>query len=203
MNNSASNGGNNATPNGEQIGMTMPMNAVPSNFDQLNPTAQSEGGFDSYIQSGAVLSPDIAKPTETLSSGNAEVLNGGEQIPSAENIPSGEQLAAPEGAEQKPKGYESEAVAEQRQKAAKEAAAREEAMREMPPQLDEAKAIDIPRDMKSLPPNYMAAAENGVDKALKDGRPDVAVKFMDELRWDTMKKTFGRDLGQGLNGTGA
>ncbi len=202
MDNSANNGGVNNIPNGDKIGMTMPMNAAPSNFDQLNPN-QVAGNFDAYMQSGAVLKPNIAQPTETLNSNPAESMSmAGEQLVNVEQLGnSGEQIT--ENSEQKPKGYESEAVAEQRAKAAKEAAQREEAMREMPPELEDAKKIDIPRDMKSLPTNYMAAVESGVDRALKEGRPDVAQKFLDELRWDTMEKTFNRKLGDGLNGTGA
>ena len=68
-------------------------------------------------------------------------------------------------------------------------------------ELQTAQGIEIARDAESLPKEYVNAVAN-VIRSDKDDPAQLSADC-DVLRWDLMKKAFGRNLGDGLNGTGA
>ena len=68
------------------------------------------------------------------------------------------------------------------------------------PALTELKNIDIPRDAESLPKSYAAAIARVISADKRD--PHKMVDDLDEARWDMLRKAYGRNLGDGLNGSG-
>ena len=67
--------------------------------------------------------------------------------------------------------------------------------------ITELKAIDIPRDAEELPKEYVNKVSAIIKEDSKD--PYQLSADCDILRWDLMKKAFGRNLGDGLNGKAA
>ena len=63
------------------------------------------------------------------------------------------------------------------------------------------KAIDIPRDAEEFPKEYVNKVSAIIKEDSKD--PYQLSADCDILRWDLMKKAFGRNLGDGLNGKAA
>ena len=61
--------------------------------------------------------------------------------------------------------------------------------------------IAVARDAESLPKEYV----NAVATVIRNDKDDPAKLSADcdILRWDLMKKAFGRNLGDGLNGAAA
>ena len=64
--------------------------------------------------------------------------------------------------------------------------------------ITELKAIEIQRDAESLPKEYVNKVSEIIKEDSKD--PHQLSADCDILRWDLMKKAFGRNLGDGLNG---
>ena len=62
----------------------------------------------------------------------------------------------------------------------------------------ELQKIDIPRDAEQLPKAYVAAVAKIVESDKRD--PHQLVNDLDKARWDLLKKAYGRQLGDGLNG---
>jgi len=68
------------------------------------------------------------------------------------------------------------------------------------PALTELKGINVPRDAERLPKDYVAAITKIINSNKRD--PYKLVSDLDEARWDMLKKAYGRNLGDGLNGSG-
>ena len=68
------------------------------------------------------------------------------------------------------------------------------------PALTTLKGIDVPRDAERLPKEYVAAITKIIESDKRD--PHKLVDDLDEARWDMLKKAYGRNLGDGLNGSG-
>ena len=68
------------------------------------------------------------------------------------------------------------------------------------PALTELKGINVPRDAERLPKEYVAAITKIINSDKRD--PHKLVDDLDEARWDMLRKAYGRDLGDGLNGSG-
>ncbi len=68
------------------------------------------------------------------------------------------------------------------------------------PALAELKNINVPRDAERLPKEYVAAITKIIESDKRD--PHRLVDDLDEARWDMLKKAYGRNLGDGLNGSG-
>ncbi len=176
--------------------------SAPNSFDQLRPE-EVAGSFDTYVNSGAVLAPNVEKPSVDLGPAPEVAMqfpNSAEQLGGGEAMPMAGAEAAPEAEDGKPKGYESEAVAEQRKKAA-ELEAKLQAEREaLPADFEAMKVTPIKRDADKIPAAYMNHFAAGVDKCLKTNDPAKLVAFCDASRWDYMEKCFDRKLGDGLHG---
>ena len=67
--------------------------------------------------------------------------------------------------------------------------------------ITELKAIEIKRDAEALPKEYVNKVSEIIKEDSKD--PHQLSADCDILRWDLMKKAFGRNLGDGLNGAAA
>jgi len=68
------------------------------------------------------------------------------------------------------------------------------------PALTELKGINVPRDAERLPKDYVTAITKIINSDKRD--PHKLVDDLDEARWDMLKKAYGRNLGDGLNGNG-
>ena len=68
------------------------------------------------------------------------------------------------------------------------------------PALATLKSIEVPRDAERLPKEYVAAITKIIESDKRD--PHKLVDDLDEARWDMLKKAYGRNLGDGLNGSG-
>lgn len=68
------------------------------------------------------------------------------------------------------------------------------------PALTTLKSIDVPRDAERLPKEYVAAITKIIESDKRD--PHKLVDDLDEARWDMLSKAYGRNLGDGLNGSG-
>lgn len=173
--------------------------SAPSDFEQLRPE-EVAGSFDAYVDSGAVLAPNVEAPKVDLGPApeiamqfpnSAEQLNGvGEAMPAI----------SAEAADGKPKGYESEAVAEARKKAEAEEAKRKAELAALPADYEAMDATPIARDAEKIPKSYMHHYANGVKACLNSNDPAKLVAFCDVARWDYMGKCFDRNLGDGLHG---
>ncbi len=64
--------------------------------------------------------------------------------------------------------------------------------------ITELKAIEIQRDAESLPKEYVNKVSAIIKEDSKD--PHQLSADCDILRWDLMRKAFGRNRGDGLNG---
>ena len=71
----------------------------------------------------------------------------------------------------------------------------------MSPEVATLQSIEIQRDAEELPKEYV----NGISEIIKKDKsdPHKLSLDLDIARWDLMKKAFGRNLGDGLNGTTA
>ena len=205
MDNSGVTGGIISSGNEQQVDAKAP---TVNGFEQLRPEDVA-GSFDAYVNSGAVLAPNIETPKVEL----GQALEMMPQFPnSAEQLPSmGEQLAntgeqlANSGEqnldeEGRPKGYRSEAEEDARKKRLAEEAKRKEEYAALPPDFGAMEGMQIARDADKIPAAYMNHYANGIDNCLKTNDPSKLVAFCDNSRWDYMKKVFNRNLGDGLNG---
>lgn len=61
--------------------------------------------------------------------------------------------------------------------------------------------IEIPRDAENIPKNYADAVAKVIQKDKED--PNQLCSDVDKMRWDLMKKAFGRNRGDGLHGSTA
>ena len=68
------------------------------------------------------------------------------------------------------------------------------------PALVELKNIEVPRDAERLPKEYVAAITKIIESDKRD--PHKLLDDLDQARWDMLKKAYGRNLGDGLNGSG-
>ena len=68
------------------------------------------------------------------------------------------------------------------------------------PALAALKSIEVPRDAERLPKEYVAAITKIIESDKRD--PHRLVDDLDEARWDMLRKAYGRNLGDGLNGSG-
>lgn len=68
------------------------------------------------------------------------------------------------------------------------------------PALTELKGINVQRDAEHLPKDYVAAITKIINSDKRD--PYKLVADLDEARWDLLRKAYGRNLGDGLNGNG-
>lgn len=68
------------------------------------------------------------------------------------------------------------------------------------PALATLKSINVPRDAERLPKEYVTAITKIIESDKRD--PHKLVDDLDEARWDMLKKAYGRNLGDGLNGSG-
>ncbi|MCQ2571316.1 MAG: hypothetical protein MJ154_03685 [Candidatus Saccharibacteria bacterium] len=67
------------------------------------------------------------------------------------------------------------------------------------PALTELKSINVPRDAERLPKEYVAAITKIINTNKRD--PHKLVDDLDEARWDMLSKAYGRNFGDGLNGS--
>lgn len=67
------------------------------------------------------------------------------------------------------------------------------------PALTELKSINVPRDAERLPKEYVAAITKIINADKRD--PHKLVDDLDAARWDMLSKAYGRNLGDGLNGS--
>ena len=68
------------------------------------------------------------------------------------------------------------------------------------PELEELNQIAVPKDAKTIPTAFASKAQSIIEKDLKNNDPAAAVDDFNNARWTYMKKAFGRNLGDGLNG---
>ena len=68
------------------------------------------------------------------------------------------------------------------------------------PALTTLKSINVSRDAERLPKEYVAAITKIIESDKRD--PHKLIDDLDEARWDMLKKAYGRNLGDGLNGSG-
>ncbi|MBR3164093.1 hypothetical protein IKF15_02205 [Candidatus Saccharibacteria bacterium] len=65
--------------------------------------------------------------------------------------------------------------------------------------IDKVREVKVSEDAERLPKEYMYTVSEGVTKLKED--PHAMVHFMDAARWDLIKKAFGRNKGDGLQGS--
>ena len=128
--------------------------------------------FDEFLKSREDLKPAGEQPISAEAPGQQAEV-GAEQMSSA--MPIGMPPGMPPMADQTPQEVET-------------------------PALTELKNINVPRDAESLPKEYEAAIKKIIESDKRD--PHKLVDDLDQARWDMLSKAYGRNLGDGLNGTG-
>ena len=137
----------------------------------------------------------ILTPPETAPSG--EIENFDEFLGNSENL--GQSGEEPVEMNAETEAITSEVAAEQASSAMPVATTTDEdSAQPESAKITELKAIEIKRDAEELPKEYV----NKVSEIIKeDGKdPHQLSTDCDILRWDLMRKAFGRNLGDGLNG---
>ena len=68
------------------------------------------------------------------------------------------------------------------------------------PEVEALKSVNVSRDAEELPKEYV----EGISKIISADKDDPRklLNDLDIARWDMMKKAFGRNKGDGLNGSG-
>jgi len=67
------------------------------------------------------------------------------------------------------------------------------------PRVAELEQIEVARDAEALPKAYVAKISQIINEGKND--PHKLMDDLDKARWDLMKKAFGRNRGDGLNGS--
>ena len=172
-----------------------------SQFEQLRPE-DVVGSFDAYVNSGAVLAPNIETPNVDLGPAPEAAMqfpNSAEQMMAVgEQMPNMEQNPAMQAGEMPNAGRVELTMPQQPEKVAEAKTA--SASEDMPADFEGVKATPVPRDSEKIPSAYMNHYVNGIDQCLKDNDPGKLVSYCDASRWDYMEKCFGRKMGDGLNG---
>ena len=68
------------------------------------------------------------------------------------------------------------------------------------PSMAALKSISIPRNAEELPKEYVTAITKVIEEDKNE--PFKLLRDLDKIRWDMLEKAYGRNKGDGLNGSG-